>query len=153
LFAYEVFEESAEREEETEEATITTPETQTEIHNELEKKIDRLNDFAFKPESYSILMTEIHSYYMADSFTESIKISLENRLLDVYSQQVFTEAEKFLTGRNQNSQEVQKLLSQIKENGGNQQKINYYQNQINYYNYYSSALPQKVSSFIRLGIT
>jgi len=90
---------------------------------------------------------------MTEAFTESIKTSLENRLLDVYSEKVFAEAEKFLIGRNQNIQEVQSLLSQIKENGGNQQKIDYYQNQINYYNYYSSTLPQKVSNFIRMGIT
>src|SRR5690606_37582789 len=128
-------------------------ETETAIHNDLEKKIDGLKNKSFNAQSYSILMTEIHSYYMTEAFTESIKTSLENRLLDVYSEKVFAEAEKFLIGRNQNIQEVQSLLSQIKENGGNQQKIDYYQNQINYYNYYSSTLPQKVSNFIRMGIT
>ncbi len=153
LFAYEVFAEGAEKTENSEETTIATSETQTAIHNDLEKKIDGLKNNAFNPQSYSILMTEIHSYYMTESFTESIKTSLENRLLDVYSEKVYAEADKFLTGRNQNSQEVQSLLSQIKENGGNQQKINYYQNQIKYYNYYSSTLPQKVSNFIRKGIT
>ncbi|MEP6262022.1 MAG: hypothetical protein ABJ092_10625 [Gillisia sp.] len=153
LFAYEVFAVSAEKEEVAAEEPSASPETETAIHSDLEKKIDKLNSFAFNPQSYSILMTEIHSYYMTESFTESIKTSLENRLLEVYSKQVFTEAEKFLSGRSQSSQEVQNLLSQLKENGGNQQKINYYQNQINYYNYYSSTLPQKVSNFIRKGIT
>lgn len=153
LFAYEVFAVSAEKEEVAAEEPSASPETETAIHNELEKKIDALKNNSFNPQSYSILMTEIHSYYMTDSFTESIKTSLENRLLDVYSEKVYVEAEKFLTGRNQNSPEVLSLLAQIKENGGNQQKINYYQNQINYYNYYSSTLPQKVSNFIRKGIT
>ncbi len=154
LFAYEVFAENTEVEEGgVDTDVVSSPTTEGTIHNDLEKKIDGLKNNAFNPQSYSILMTEIHSYYMNDSYTESIKISLENRLLEVYSQQVFTEAEKFLTGRKQNSQEIRSLLSQIKENGGDQQKINYYQNQVKYYHYYLSTLPQKVSEFIRKGIT
>lgn len=152
LFAYEVLAEEGDSETNVE-VPIENTTSQISVHNELEEKIDKLKSYAFDPQSYSILMTEINAYYTNGSYTESIKMSLENRLMEVYSQQVFSEAEKFLTGRNQNSQEVQNLLTQIKENGGNQQKISYYQNQINYYHYYSSTLPKKISSFISQGIT
>lgn len=150
LFAYEFL---AEEEIKSELAEETVTDSESSIHKQLEKKIDGLKNSAFNPQSYSILMTEIHAYYMMESFTQSIKTSLENRLLDVYSQQVYAEAEKFLTGRTSNSNEVQSLLAQIKLNGGNSSKINYYERQIRYFNYYSTSLPQKVSAFIRKGIT
>lgn len=151
LFAYEVL---AEEGPETDQVAV--PEisgTETSIHKEIEQKIDALKNKPFNPQSYSIFMTEINSYYTNGSYTESIKISLENRLLDVYSQQVYAEAEKFLTGRTANSAAVKSLLAQVKQNGGNTQKISYYENQIRYYHYYSFSLPQKVSKFISKGIT
>ncbi len=151
LFAYEVLAEEGPETDQVEVAEIST--TETSIHNDLEKKIDGLKNAAFNPQSYSILMTEIHAYFVNDAYTQSIKTSLENRLLDVYSQQVYTEAEKFLTGRTANGAEVQSLLVHLKQNGGNTQKISYYENQIRYYHYYSSSLPQKVYEFIRKGIT
>lgn len=153
LFAYEVVgKESISQGNEEENEEPENMESST-VHNELEKEIDGLKNYNFNPQSYSILMTKIHAHYTSGSYTESIKISLENRLLDVYSQMVYTEAEKFLIGRTQNSTEILGLLGQIKQNGGDLKNISNYENQIKYYHYYSSSLPQKVSEFIRKGIT
>lgn len=151
LFAFEVL---AEEDTKSDEGNVPEPiSVGASTHKEIEDKIDALKRDAFNPQSYSIMMTEINAYYISGAFTESIKTSLENRLMVVYSEMIFTETEKFLIGRNQNSTEVQLLLAQIKQNGGNNERINYYQNQIKSYHYYSSTLPQKVSEFIRKGIT
>lgn len=126
---------------------------ESDIHLDLEKKIDSLSGKAFDPQSFSVLSTEIASHHQTGSYTEAIKRSLENRLLDTYSALVFKEAESFLLRETGNSERINDWLNQVEENGADDTTVSHYRDQIKWHNYYAYTLPARVHAFIQQGIT
>lgn len=126
---------------------------QDSINIELEMKIDSLKMAPLDQEDFTILMIEIHSNFMVDAYTGSIKTSLENRLIDTFSELIFKKTESFLIRGSSNSQQILAWLDFAEQNGATPSKVNYYKRQINWHNYYAYTLPAKVNNFISAGIT
>jgi hypothetical protein len=154
LFAFENFQ-THEIDESEPVEEIETPEATNEnaINIQLEKKIDSLKLKEFNLEDYSLLMTEIHSNYVNEAYTASIKLSLENKLIDTFSDLIFKQADSFLLRENRNSHQVLDRLNFAEQNGAPTTKVNYFKRQIKWHSYYAYTLPAKVNNFISGGIT
>lgn len=122
-------------------------------YKELEQRIDNLKNEKFIPTIYNTLASEIEESNRQDLITSSAKTNLITKLAAVYSDLVYNQCEIFLTGTNSDSKDVVNWLKQLENITSNNAKIDYYRNQIKWYNYYATSLPNKVSSFISPGIT
>ena len=118
----------------------------------LETKIEDLKKQNFDPNSYNTIVTGINSSFEQDLITGSAKSNLVSKLTTVYSDLVYKQCDFFLTNNIGNSQEVSSWLNQLEKITSGNSKINTYRNQIKWYNYYSTTLPNKVEAFIAPGI-
>lgn len=119
----------------------------------LEAKIDDLKKQNFNPDNYSTIATDIGTSYQQDLITGSAKSNLLSKLTIVYSDLVYKQAELFLVRDIGTSKEVLSWLNQLQTITSRNAKIDTYRNQIKWYNYYSTTLPNKVDAFIAPGIT
>lgn len=119
----------------------------------LETKIDALKNQNFNPNSYNTIATEIDASYQQELITGSAKSNLVAKLTTVYSDLVYKQAELFLIRDIGTSQEVLSWLNQLQRISSRNSKIDTYRNQMKWYNYYETTLPNKVDAFIAPGIT
>ena len=119
----------------------------------LETKIEDLKKQNFDPNSYNTIVTGINSSFEQDLITGSAKSNLVSKLTTVYSDLVYKQCDFFLTNNIGNSQEVSSWLNQLEKITSGNSKIDTYRNQIKWYNYYATTLPNKVDEFITPGIT
>jgi hypothetical protein len=119
----------------------------------LETKINALNNQNFNPNSYNTIATEIDASYQQELITGSAKSNLVTKLTSVYADLVYKQAELFLSRDVGTSQEVLSWLNQLQKITSRNSKIDTYRNQIKWYNYYETTLPNKVDAFIAPGIT
>ena len=120
----------------------------------LESKIKNLKTQNFAPNSYNTIATEINSSYDQELLTADQKTNLMSSLATVYSDLVYARCEFFLTGMGlDSSQEVTSWLNQLEKITARNARISKYQNQIKWYDYYSTTLSAKVYNFINPGIT
>ncbi len=119
----------------------------------LETKINALNTQNFNPNSYNTLATEIDASYQQELITGSAKSNLVTKLTSAYADLVYKQAELFLSRDVGTSPEVLSWLNQLQKITSRNSKIDTYRNQIKWYNYYETTLPNKVDAFISPGIT
>jgi len=121
-------------------------------YKELEAKIESLKNQKFDATSYSTLVTAIDASYKQDLITGSVKTNLESKLSTIYSDLIYNQCESFLLGNDNSSAEVLKWLTHLEKITSKNDKIVHYRNQIKWYNYYVTTLPNLVSNFITPGI-
>lgn len=120
----------------------------------LESKIKNLKTQNFDPKSYSTIATEINSSFEQELLTADSKTNLMSSLATVYSDLVYARCEFYLTGMGlDNSKNVTSWLKQLERITAKNARIVKYQNQIKWYDYYSTTLSSKVYNFINPGIT
>jgi hypothetical protein len=120
----------------------------------LESKIKNLKTQNFDPKSYSTIATEINSSYEQELLTADSKTNLMSSLATVYSDLVYARCEFYLSGMGLDSgKNVTRWLNQLERITAKNARIVKYQNQIKWYDYYSTTLSAKVYNFINPGIT
>jgi hypothetical protein len=117
----------------------------------IEYRIDNLKNQSFDPNIYNTIATEIDASFEQELITSSAKSNLVSKLTSVYTDLVYQQADIFLTKNIGTSQEVLSWLNQLKRIGSVNAKTSTYIIQINLYNYYATALPNKVDEFIASG--
>jgi hypothetical protein len=115
----------------------------------LESKIKALSNQNYNPSIFINIGAEIHSSLAQQLITQAGEQNLKLQLQDIQSKILYSACESFLTGSTTNSNELKKWLEDFKKIYPNETKTSYYKNQISAYNYYSSTLPDRISSFVR----
>ena len=119
----------------------------------IENKINELKSKNFDPSCFNTIKIEIDSYYDLGIFQSSSKSYLTTKLTSGYSDLVYKQCEFFLSNNIGTSQEVSSWLNQLEQITSSNSKIDNYKNQIKWYNYYATTLPNAVDAFIAPGIT
>ncbi|MBA4319912.1 MAG: hypothetical protein C0412_16050 [Flavobacterium sp.] len=120
----------------------------------LESKIKNLKTQNFDPNSYNTMATEINASYEQELLTADQKTNLVLTLSAVYSDLVYSRCDFYLSGMGlDSSKNVSSWLNQLEKITARNARIVKYQNQIKWYDYYSTTLSSKVHNFINPGIT
>lgn len=124
----------------------TTNQTQDQFYKEIEKEIDGLNSNNFKANDFNIISAKINASYNSKLITATAEKYLKKKLVATYSKLIYSLCESYLKRNVGNSTELIKWLNQIKSLT-NDVKTNFYNGQINAFNYYNNDFPKKVNSF------
>lgn len=100
------------------------------------------------------MATEINASYEQELLTADQKTNLVLTLSAVYSDLVYSRCDFYLSGMGlDSSKNVSSWLNQLEKITARNARIVKYQNQIKWYDYYSTTLSSKVHNFINPGIT
>lgn len=119
----------------------------------LESKIKSLKTQNFDPNSYNTIATEINASFEQELLTADSKSNLMTNLATMYSDLVYSRCEFYLSGMGlDSSKNVTSWLNQLEKITARNNRIVKYQNQIKWYDYYSTTLSTEVYNFINPGI-
>jgi outer membrane murein-binding lipoprotein Lpp len=116
----------------------------------LESKIKVLSAQNYKPSDFITLKAEIHSSFSSELITQAGEENLKLQLKETQTNLLFSECELFLKGASSNSKQLLQWLDDLKRNFPEESKIGYYKAQIDAYNYYTTTLPNKINSLVRI---
>jgi hypothetical protein len=99
-------------------------------------------------EDYKIVEVSITTSAEAELISGTTKGNLLTTLNNALEQKTFKRCEAYLSSlRNDNPVELKELLNTLLNVVASSNKINFYKNQIEKYNYYEKVLPSKVNNF------
>ena len=123
---------------------------------ELQTEINKISSNNWDPTGYTTLAAKIHTSKVNDLILEIDEINLQ-KILDLhYVNKVIETSERYLHTSNGDYNKINKALSQLQRSvtisADAKQKISTAINKLNAFNYYTSVLPNEISSFIKGGV-
>lgn len=130
----------------------TSPEFQNNIYDKLKTKVASLKSGTFNPNSFDVVEGSVQGYLSEELITIPAASALKAEMNRVFADRVYAQCEMFLRNGTGNSAQVLQWLNLLQSKVGTNSRINNYRSQINWYQYYSIALPNKVNAFVQSGI-
>ena len=123
---------------------------------ELQTEINKIPSNNWDPTGYSTLTAKIHTSKANELIKKDEEIDLQKKLDLYYLNKVIETTERYLHTSNGDYNKINKALSQLQRSvtisAEDKQKISVAINTLNVFNYYTSVLPNEISSFINNGV-
>ena len=124
---------------------------------ELQTEIDKIPSNNWDATGYSTLAAKIHTSKANGFITEDVEIDLQKKLDLYYLNKVIETTERYLHTSNGDYNKINKVLAQLQKSitisADDKQKISVALNTLDAFNYYTSILPNEISSFINNGVS